>query len=150
MGLAVTDINRVFLSIGGRIVPPGGQSNWITFTPPPEGTSTVGNSGLGVFALNPDTTETVQITTSQNEACAAVLGQVYTQQKTAQALRQGFSGFTFRYQDLNTGTLVEAQACVFTQAPSTVADRTDQDVSWTLTLYSVTRTFSPLVPAVAV
>ena len=150
MGLAVTDINREYLTIGGRVVPPGGQSNWITFTPPPEGTSTVGNSGLGVFAFNPDTTETVQITTSQNEPCAAILGQLYAQQKIAQALRQGFTGFPFRYQSLNTGTLVEAQACVFTQAPSTVADRTDQDVSYTLTLYSVSRTLSPTVPTVAV
>jgi len=150
MGLAVTDINREFLTIGGRVVPPGGQSNWITFTPPPEGTSTVGNSGLGVFAFNPDTTETVQITMSQNEACAAILGQLYAQQKAAQAVRNGFSGFTLRYQSLNTGTLVEAQAAVFTQAPSTVVDRTDQDVSYTLTLYSVTRTLSPTVPAVVV
>lgn len=146
MGLAVTDINRELVALGGRVIPPGGQSNWITFTFPVEGTSTVGNSGTGVFALNPDSTATVQITASQNEPAAAVLGQLYAQQKAAQALRGGFQGFPFRYQSLNNGTIVEAQAAVFTQAPATVVDRTDQDVSYTLTLYTVSRSFSTTVP----
>lgn len=136
--MATNDVSRKILIIGGQRVPASGSTTFAEVTLPDRGTITVGNGGNRCWNRNKDKGADLVVHTYIHEPAYAVLGALLAAQDGAVARDASPPPLSFYYNDLDTGTVVQAANCVITKAAVPTAAKESPEVTFELSLESVT------------
>lgn len=132
-------IAEIILLIDGLDFPPSGDGDFVKHTFPDAGSMYVDNSGKGTMVLSPDQTGTSEISCSPFSITHKRAGIKFAKQ---QALRGAFEGFSYHYENPQTGETTDGTV-MFTKPADSNAAHDLSDVTWTLMFSERTTVYGP-------